>query len=162
MESKNTTAELGQYKEKISKALFQNDDLRELILGDTNGMNAAALRNAFKDHVKSHLFIDDTITDSTSYIFYDIFCPSLRTNTKQCQIIIYAICHRDILDAYIKDGYYGNRTDIMTQMIENTLVNDDKVANEFGIGKLSLDGIDIYNSSRFYGRILTFGVPTFR
>lgn len=162
MGNRNTTAELGMYKEKISKALFQNAEIRELILGDTSGMNAAALRKAFKEHVKSHLFIDDTITETTTYIFYDVFCPSLRTNTKQCKIVMYIICHRDILDNYIKDGYYGNRADILTQMVENTLVNDEKIANEFGIGKLTLDSIDIYNSSRLYGRSLTFSVPNYR
>lgn len=162
MENRNTTAELGRYKAIISKALLQNAEIRGLILGDTSGMNAATLRAEFKEHVKSHLFIDDTVTDSTTYIFYDVFCPSLRTNTKRCQIVMYVICHRDILDDYVKDGYYGNRADILTQMVENTLVNDEKTANGFGIGKLTLDSIDIYNSSRFYGRTLTFGVSNFR
>lgn len=162
MKNKNTTAELGMYKENISKALFQNADIRELILGDTSGMSASQMRDAFKEHIKSHLFIDDTITETDSFIFYDVRCPYLDTNVKGCQVIMYVICHRDILDNYIKDGYYGNRADILTQMVEDTLVNDEEVANSFGIGKLTLDSIDIYNATRFYGRTITLNVPTFR
>ena len=47
-------------------------------------------------------------------------------------------------------------------MVEDTLINDEEVANSFGIGKLKLDSVDIYNANRFYGCILQFDVPTFR
>lgn len=47
-------------------------------------------------------------------------------------------------------------------MIEDALINDESVAKNFGIGNLKLDSVDIYNSNRFYGRIMTFTVPDFR
>lgn len=162
MTKRNTTAERGKFKMEIHTALYKNENIRELILGDTNGMSAKKMRDAFKEHVKSHLFIDDTITETTTYIFYDIALPVLHTNVKTCQVIMYAICHRDILETYSKEGYYGDRADILAQMIEDSLINDEEVANSFGIGKLVLDSVNIYNSNEFYGCVLTFEVPTFR
>lgn len=157
-----TTAERGKFKKEIHAALYKNENLRELILGDTSSMSSKELRTAFKEHVKSHLFIDDTIEETTTYIFYDIAFPFLHTNTKTCQIVMYAICHRDILEDYSKEGYYGDRADILAQMIEDSLINDEEVANSFGIGKLVLDSVSIYNANKFYGSILTFEVPSFR
>ena len=75
---------------------------------------------------------------------------------------MYVICHRDILDNFSVEGFYGNRADIMSEMVEDTIVGDSSVSNQFGIGELDLTRIEIYNSKRFYGRILTFGVPNFR
>jgi hypothetical protein len=157
-----TTSEKGKFKEEINTALYKSKDIRELLLDDTSGMSNSKIRDEFKNHVKSHLFIDDTITDATSFIFYDVIFPSLKPNIKTCKVLVYAICHRDILDNYYKDGYYGNRADILSQMIENILINDTEVANSFGIGELTLDSVDIYNSSRFYGNVMTFSVPSFR
>lgn len=157
-----TTSERGKFKEEISSALYKSDDLKELLLGDTSGMSAAAIQSEFKKHVKSHLFVDDTIIESDSFIYYDVVFPSLHPNTKNCRVMMYAICHRSILDNYYKEGYYGNRADILTQMIEDVLINDKNVSRSFGIGEISLDSVNIYNSSRFYGCVLTFNVPTFR
>ena len=75
--------------------------------------------------------------------------------------MIYAICHRDILEDYVKEGYYGNRADILSEMIEETLL-DDSIVKKFGIGDLSLDNVDIYNSVTFYGCIMSFSVRNFR
>lgn len=162
MTKSKTISERGKFKTEISTALYKNADIRDLILGDTEGMSPTQIQNAFKEHVKSHLFIDDTITDATSYIFYDVRFPYVRSNTKTCQVVMYAICHRDILETYSKEGYYGDRSDILAQMIENTLINDDDVSMNFGIGKLELDSLDIYNATRYYGCIMYFSVPNFR
>ena len=75
---------------------------------------------------------------------------------------MYVIVHRDILDDYYKEGYDGDRADALSQMIENTLINDEETSNSFGIGKLNLDSVNIYNATRFYGCIMNFSVPNFR
>ncbi|MCD7810275.1 MAG: hypothetical protein LUG91_00220 [Ruminococcus sp.] len=157
-----TTSERGKFKEEIHAALYKSDDIRKLLLNDTSGMSASKIREEFKNHVKSHLFIDDTIEETDSFIYYDVTMPYLEPNIKGCRVIMYVICHRDILDNYYAEGYYGNRADILSEMIEDVLINDEKVANSFGIGELTLDSVDIYNSTRFYGCIMTFNVPTFR
>lgn len=162
MKKRNHTSELGTYKENITTALFQNEDIKELILGDTSGMSNKEIRDAFKEHVFSHLFIDDTITAAETFIFYDVHFTYMGTTTKRCEIVLYALANRSILDNYYKEGYRGNRTDILAQMIEDTLINDDVVAKQFGIGNLKLDSVDFYNSNRMYGRVMYFTVPDFR
>lgn len=162
MATKKNTAERGKFKQEIHTALYKSNNIKELLLDNMANMSTSDTRNLFKEHVKSHLFIDDTITETKSFIFYDVRMPNMHTNIKNCQIILYAICHRDILDNYEKEGYYGNRADILSQMIEDCLINDKEVSNSFGIGELSLDSVDIYNATRFYGCIMTFSVPDFR
>lgn len=159
---KKTTAERGKFKQEITSALYKSADIRDLLLGDTSGMSASDKQKLFRKHVKSHLFIDDTIKETDSYIFYDVRLPDLAAQIKDCQVVLYAICHRDILDDYAKEGYFGNRTDILSQMIEDCLINDEEVANSFGIGKLFLDSVDLYNATRFYGVVMIFNVPDFR
>ena len=157
-----TTAERGRFKQEIHAALYKSKDKKELLLGNIFTLKASKIKEEFREHVKSHLFIDDTITETSSFIYYDIRMPRLEPNIKYCQVILYAICHRDILDNYEKEGYYGNRADILSQMVENCLINDKEIKNSFGIGELSLDSVDIYNSTRFYGCVMTFNVPNFR
>lgn len=157
----STTKERGIYKTRISNALLQSNNIKEIILGDTSELNTKELLSKFQKHVNSHLFIDETIKDTTTYIFFDVIMPELRPQTKTIQVLIYAICHRDILEDYVKEGYYGNRADILSEMIEETLL-DDSIVKKFGIGDLSLDNVDIYNSVTFYGCIMSFSVRNFR
>jgi len=158
---KLTTKERGKYKTRILNALLKSDNLKELILGDTSGLSKKEILTEFQNHVHSHLFIDDTIIDTSSYIFFDVIMPRMRPQTKNVQILMYAICHRDILDNYVKENYYGNRADVLSEMIEEILLDED-IVKEFGIGDLELDNVDIYNSTTFYGCIMSFSVPNFR
>lgn len=159
---RKTISDGGKFKEEIQTALYMNTELRNLLIKDSESLSAAQRQSEFKKYVFSHLFVDDTIEETASFIFYDVYFPYLKSNVKGCRIIMYVICHRDILDNICIDGYYGNRADILSQMVEDALINDIETALSFGIGKLELDKIDIYNANRFYGRILTFDVPTFR
>lgn len=157
-----TTAERGRYKEIIHAALFKSKDIRDLLLGDTSGLSKAELMSKFKQHVKSHLFVDDVIKETDTFIFYDVSLPVLHTNIKTCKILMYLICHRDILENYNAEGYYGNRADVLSQMVEDVMINDEEIARDFGIGKLTLESVEIYNSTKFYGCVMTFDVPNFR
>ena len=158
-----TTIERGKFKNEIHTALYQSENIRSLLLGDTSGQSASEIRKAFKDHVKSHLFIDDTILATDTYVFYDVVFPVLHAQAKQCKVVLYAICHRDILDDDIDiDGYCGNRADILVELIEDCLINDEETANSFGIGRLSLDSVDVFSDKRLYGYVMVFTVPNFR
>lgn len=157
-----TTAERGKFKTAITTALFKNENIRELLLGDTSGKSAAEIQKQFKHYVKSHLFIDDTITEAATFIYYDISIPEIHAQTKNCKLLMYLICDRAILEDYAKEGYYGDRIDCLAQMVEETLVCDEEVAKKFGIGLLDMDSIGMYNGTRFYGCVITFDIPTFR
>jgi hypothetical protein len=154
--------ELGKFKSKIHAALYKSDDIKELLLGDVSGKSTTEMRKLFKEHVKSHLFVDEVITETNSFIFYDVTLPSFEETTKMCQIQLYAVCHRDILDNYSKEGFYGNRADILTEMIERALICDEETSESFGIGHLELNHIGVYNGRNVYGHVLQFSVPNFR
>lgn len=162
MAKRKTCAERGKFKEEISTALFKSDEIKELLLGDLTGLSASALRDKFKEHVKSHLFIDDTIKETDTFIFYDVSMPYMHTQVKTCRVVMYLITHRDILDTYERDGYPGNRIDILAQMVEDVLINNENTSRSFGIGQLTLDSIEPYNSTHFYGCMMAFSVPNFR
>ena len=159
-----TTIERGKFKKEIHTALYRSKNIRDILLGDVSDKSAGEIRSLFKEHVKSHLFINDTIESTGSFIFYDVVFPVLHAQVKQCNVILYTICHRDILDDETVeiDGYVGNKADVLVEMIEDALVNDEETANSFGIGNLSLESVDIFNDRRFYGYMMTFTVPNFR
>lgn len=158
---KLTTKERGKYKMRIAKALLESNNIKDLILGDTSGKKQIEVIKDFKKHVKSHLFIDETIKETETFIFYDIAVPALRPQVKELRLIVYCICHRDILENYEKEDYYGNRADILSQMVEEILI-DENIVKQFGIGDLTLDSVNIYNSTTFYGCIMDFSVHNFR
>ena len=162
MNKHKDTSERGKYKTKIHNALYHSDGIKEILLGDVSDKSASEIRKLFKQHVQSHLFIDEVIKETHSYIFYDVATTYMRENIKQCSIMMYVVCHRDILDTYSKEGYYGNRADILTQMVEDCLINDEKVVRDFGIGDLKLDSIEPFNGRYLYGYLMSFSVPNFR
>ncbi len=86
----------------------------------------------------------------------------MHPETKLCQVNLYAIVHRDILEDYTKEGYHGNRADILAQMIEDCLLNDKETSLSFGIGPMIIYSVYPYNSRRFYGVQLVLEVPNFR
>lgn len=162
MACKKTTRERGLFKQEIHAALYSNEKIRQLLLGDTQGKTTADIMTEFKNHVKSHLFIEDTVMEATMFIFYDVVMPNLYSNIKDCKVTMYLICHRKILDdGFTMNGYIGDRVDILSQLVEETLL-DESVVNKFGIGELTLDSIHAYNATRFYGCVMTFSVPNFR
>lgn len=162
MARKKTTEERGLFKREIHAALYKNEKIRDMLLEDTSGKKPVEIMADFKKHVKSHLFLEDTLIEAKMFIYYDVIMPDLRSNIKDCKVIMYLICHRDYLDdGYAIDGYVGDRVDILSQLVEETLL-DKSIVNNFGIGELTLDSINIYNATRFYGCILNFVVPNFR
>lgn len=77
------------------------------------------------------------------------------------KIVMYVICHRAILDDYTqREGYYGNRADVLSQAVEEALITDG--AKEYGIGELQLESVDLFNGKDYYGTQMIFNVPTFR
>ena len=86
MGTSNTISERGLFKEEIHSALYKNKDIREILLGDTSGMSAREIQDAFKQHVRSHLFIDDTIKETDSFIYYDVVFPEIHPTVKVCKV----------------------------------------------------------------------------
>jgi hypothetical protein len=153
----------GLFKINIKKLLFTSDDVMKILLADTEdtNMGTAQRKQLFDDHVKSHLFIDDTLSDKGAYIFFDCDIPAFYAQTKKCRIVVYCVCSRDLLDDFKMEGFVGNRADCLSQAIEAALLNP-VAEKEFGIGDLTLEGVDIYNSKEHYGTIMVFETECFR
>lgn len=148
----------GQFKSNVKKCLYKNETLRQFLF---DGENTTITPRLFSERVKSHLFVDEILTEKKSYIFFDVVCPQFSTHIKEMKIVMYVICHRAILDDYTqREGYYGNRADALSQAVEEALITDG--AKEFGIGDLQLEGVDCFNGKDYYGTYLSFNVPTFR
>lgn len=147
-------------KSQISKILFDSDEIYNIL---TEKVKNGTFKQQFAEydkHVKSHLFVDDTLTDKGSYIFFDVALPQIRPRITTCKIYVFVICHRDILDGFRLDGYFGNRADILTELVEETLLDAGNV-HSYGIGQLNLEAVDIYNTANYYGAQLIFDVPNF-
>lgn len=155
----SVTKQRGLYKQKIKTVLFKSDALNSILIGEVERTSDKI--KAINKVIKTHLFIDDTITEPGSYIYYDVVIPEVNNQTKECNIYLYAICHRDILDEPLNmENYYGNRADVLAQLVEETLL-DKSNRNQFGIGKLDLNSLDIYNSTNFYGVQMIFSTHDF-
>lgn len=155
------TKEKGLIKQKINSILFSSEDVCKMLFDDIESLSLKEKRTRFLEKVKSHLFIDDTLTDTGTYIFYDVTVPNVRPQLKECAIVMYLICNRDIIDDFTLDGYYGNRADVLSQVVEETLLNEEN-AKQFGIGDLQLMSVDIYNSKDYYGVQMIFKADCFR
>lgn len=154
-----------EFKQGISEALFTSEDIRALLLEDTDATLDSPLdiqKGAFDSRVSQHLYIDNVIEKSGSYIFFEVVFPMIRNNTKNCEVVMYIMCNIEIIDTYTNDKYFGNRIDSLLQMIEDTLINDKSNAQNFGIGNLSLDSAKPFMNKRMYGRTLRFIVSDFR
>lgn len=139
-------------KIKLKEALLQNEDLKKFIVADENISDIQKIQE-FNKHVKTHLFVDDTIKDKSTYIFFEVVSPEIGAQLKEARLVLYAICHCDLLDKDIPEvegDYIGNRADVLSQIIEDTLENDTEL-NKFGIGKFDLESIEVYNSASYYG-----------
>lgn len=153
--------ELGLFKQNIKNMLFSSDDVMKVLIDDYENLTAKQKREVFLERIKSHLFIDDTLTEKGTYIFYDIVIPNIEYQIKKCKVIMYLVCHKDLLDDFEMEGYYGNRADVLSQTVEGALLNT-KNAKQFGIGDLLLSSVDIYNSSNYYGVQMIFDTECFR
>lgn len=153
--------ERGLFKHNIKNMLYASDDVMRVLVDDYEKLTAKQKREKFLERVKSHLFIDDTLTEKGTYIFFDIVVQNIASQTKECKIVMYLVCNRDLLDDFELEGYYGNRADVLSQAVEGALLNEEN-AKQFGIGDLQLTSVDIYNSSNYYGVQMIFDAECFR
>ena len=147
--------DLGSYKNKIIAALLQNSDLMECMLGV--GYTEDQVDKIVYKQIFPYLYVDDTQTETQSYIGIEID-PTVPTNTiKDSKLIIWVYCHKDIMK-YSKRGYTGTRADIISDMIERTIRDMD-----LGIGKPEILSAKYFiPSTKYYGRVLLFNIPDFK
>lgn len=162
MAKKKKLSERREYKQIVHKALFQNEKLRSILIDGLQGKSAPVQMSQFKKRCLSHMFVDDTELEAGTYIYYDIEFPSLSGQIKECNLILYAICNRKLISDPGISGYSGDRIDYMSELIEESLINNEDIVNQFGIGELKIESVRIYNGTKFYGLHFCFAVPNFR
>ena len=152
----------GEYKSKIFTSLYKSRYLLRVLLNDYSIDEHTNCAKDFKEHVKSHLFVDGTVYDCASYVFFDVVIPNMRSQTKTLQIIMYVVCHRDILDEPTQiEGVSGNKADVMAMLVDDALSNKE-VRKEFGIGDLTLEESIVYSGKDYYGTQLIYTAVDFK
>lgn len=160
--------ELGDYKNRLWSLFVNNDNICKLIFGQNYIDEVDDLDTESDKYMIPHLYVPDTITQTKSYIMYETYCKGTNGQTKTMQIVIQAICHKDIVKYVEKpSGYSGLRYDVLAEFIEEILCPEDRakkneIIKKFGIGGFELKSADIFLTKDFIGRTLTFIVPDFR
>lgn len=156
--------ELGRYKEDVLKFILKDRDI----------IDALNLK---------HLEFEEDIYDEVIYknVFPYLFAKStgsdMRNETK-CYICVETIAHKTEkkkiktmrlivrvfsnikLLPYKRKGFYGNRVDILCDMLDRKLEGSRDF--DFSIGEMTLTTTSIYQPSNdYYGRELVFDVTSF-
>lgn len=152
---------IGEYKDNFIKAIKNNNDILESMLGtgytedDVNGITYSQLF--------PYLYVDETQQDAKSYICIEID-PAGKTRTmQQPTIYIWVYCHKSIMK-YYKDGYRGTRVDILVDMVDRTIRNlMETNPRSLGIGELSFEKAPyFFPATNYYGRQLIYTTSDFK
>lgn len=160
--------ELGEYKNLLSSIFINDSKICKLLLGENYEEEIEDLDAELDKYIIPHLYVPDIITETKSYIMFETYVSNVSPTTKMMKIVIEAICHKDIVRYKEKPkGYYGLRYDVLSQYIEELLcpTGDEekkKIIKKFGIGGLEMKPDNIFLTTDFIGRTLTFCVPTFK
>ena len=86
----------GLYKQKIKSMFYKSDNLLNLLIGDCSELSNTEKFKKFNENVKTHLFIDDTLTEKETLIFFDMV---VRRDGKEVEL-------KDVTFKTEKDGKY--------------------------------------------------------
>lgn len=118
-------------------------------------------------------FIDTTLSKEIAAIFIEDTISELKENSIQSMSLqIMIICHKKMLyldnesrKSFESIGYYGNRVDMLVQVINSIFLQSNKKSDKFGIGKLRLDTRNPVRTyvpnSEFYGRVMNYTIYDF-
>lgn len=153
---------LGDFKNNISTALYNNDSIKELLLGSNyNSLRKEELFAELGKHIFSHEFIDNILENTETNIYYDVTITKLSSTVKMCKLYVYCMCDRKILDSvksydYNDDILFGNKADILVSVV------DDILSDITDVGHLEFLETDIVKTKECYGRVIVYQVPDFR
>lgn len=152
-------SELGTFKNLVNPILYSSKDIQNILIGNSDKSQNETIKE-LKKHIFSHLYIDDVIDETGTYVFYDTSIPVIGNTAKVCKLIVYCLCHKDIIDTFTQNGYFGNRIDALCQMVEESFSNP-TIIRKYGIGQLQLCNVSIFKNNKLYGKILEFEIPAF-
>ena len=148
--------ELGKYKNTVISVICGNDDICKAIFGDSYNVSDID-DELFGEQVLPYLFVPGAQEDAKVYVCVETAIPrTIGFELKDVKLIVQVVCHKDLIK-YRKKGYSGNRTDILSDMVNRQLNS----SRDFGIGRLKLESVDIINTDKFYGRSMIYKCPDF-
>lgn len=152
-----TLKDIGVYKNRLLTTIMSSEDVCELILGKGYDKQDVDEKLIYK-HVFPYLYVDDTQTETKTYICVEVSVPRTMDFTyKDMKIDIWCYCHKDIMK-YSKKGFLGTKADICSDMIDRLLNS----SNNFGLGRLKLQScVPLTVSKTHYGRHLTYTCAEF-
>ena len=121
----------GLCKSVLIQTFLDNSEIMEVLLG--KGYDKKYTQDEIDDTVYKqifpYLYIDETQTQTLSYICCEVETPRIPTGTiKDMMITIWVFCHKGVMK-YSKKGYRGTRVDILCDMIERSLRYSDYFLN---------------------------------
>lgn len=149
--------DLTKYKEIIISKITQSQDIKNIILS-ANGSEGLPNEPLLYSNIFPYLHTPGTQTDLKTYICVDcIVSKIINPSIKEIKVIINVFSHKDTIK-YSDTDISKTKPDIISNMLD-TLLNSSR---EFGIGKLSLESVDLYNLQNvYYGKILTYKCAEF-
>ena len=152
-----TLKDIGVYKNRLLTTIMNSEDICELILGKGYDKENIDEKLVYS-HVFPYLYVDDTQTETKTYICVEVSVPRTMDFTyKDMTIDVWCYCHKGIMK-YSKKGFLGTRADIASDMIDRLLNS----SNNYGIGRLRLVScIPLNISKTHYGRHLTYKCAEF-
>lgn len=182
--------EYGAFKDILQTLFMNNDNIVKLVMPELDNKNFTFEQNwiggtylfdkkgnkakeTLIGHCFTHPFIEDTVTDSRSFICMETLGRISNDHIKKIVIQIFAYSHHSILQMdyeerqqFIKQGFGGNRCDMIMMAINRCLM-DENISKKFGIGKINLSNYVNYPIStnvpnnKYYSRYLTYEVSDF-
>lgn len=151
----------GLCKSVLIQTILDNSEIMEVLLGKEyeKKYTQDEIDDTVYKQIFPYLYIDETQTQTLSYICCEVETPRIPTGTiKDMMITIWVFCHKGIMK-YSKKGYRGTRVDILCDMIERSLRYSDK----FGIGKLHLSSVEhFFPNSKTYGKQMIYTISDFK
>lgn len=152
-----TLKDIGNYKGEVMSTILKSEDIGKLILGKAYNPNTAQ-DDLLYTNVFPYLYVNDTQTETKSYVCFEVDVPRTMDFTyKNMKVIVWCYCHKEIMK-YSHKGYRGTRADILTDMVDRLLNS----SNKFGLGRLELQSANYFQPSKgFYGRQLVYSCAEF-
>lgn len=160
--------ELGDYKNRLHSIFVNDDEICRLLLGEDYENADYDLDNELDKYIIPHLYVNETITETKSYILYETNLLNVGSSIKEMGVIIQVVCHKNIVKYPEKpQNYPGLRYDVLAEYIEELLCptssqDKERVIKKFGIGSFEMRPPELFLTDKYIGRILTFTTPDFR
>lgn len=152
-----TLKDIGTYKNRLILAILKSDDICELMLGQGYNKETVDETMTYK-YLFPYLYVDDTQTETKSYICLEVDVPrTANFSYKDMKIIVWCYSHKDSMN-YYKKGYLGTKSDILADMVDRLLNS----SRSFGIGRLKLESATYFMPLKdYYGKQLIYSCSEF-